>query len=734
MVLMSAAGAPGLALAQSDEPFQLDEIVISSTRSNSAQSAIPGAVQVISGESLETARAGGKTLEQMLSALIPGFTPSNGTISGASQTLRGRSAQILIDGVSRTSELRGFSRELALIDPASVERVEVIKGSSARFGNGATGGIINIITKKPADADAASVSVRLSAQEDDLGDSLGYEVSVTSDKRVNDLGLHLELTGKTMGDRFDGNGDLLAGDPLVGQGGSSDYDQYALGFAADYAVGPHEFDLRFDVSRFTQDSDYFTDYLTRPVSVDEDNPYTGADVKDESEALTLTYRNDTLSFGEMELTAYATSTKRRAAFVEPGIANSQYYVDTGSAAVIVYPPGVPGYAQDADAQTELNTDTYGVNLTFRSGLDQLAAGAKLTWGFDFGRDEVEQTLLDGADVIAPMTQDSMAAFAQLEVPVGNRFDLSMGMRAERFELDVDDFIRPAASDLGRSLQAIQLGYPADVAAAYALLPAADVTGGEEDYSATVFNIGGVYHATPAVDLYAGFSQGFSLPDVGAFTRRAGLDGSTSVSFADIKPKAQIVDTYEIGTRYRNGALRVDASAFLSTSDDGTTFDSVTNSVSQQKERVWGGEVTVDYTNAAGLNYGLIASYTEGKYDSDDDGDIDDYLPNNRIVSPFTATLYTGYGFGSGLELGGEVIYASARDVEDYPEVEENLRVNLRGAYPVGRGSMSFGVENLFNRDQYNSTASVVRTNPLTGEAILVADEGRRFWIGYDVSF
>ena len=84
MVLMSAAGAPGLALAQSDEPFQLDEIVISSTRSNSAQSAIPGAVQVISGESLETARAGGKTLEQMLSALIPGFTPSNGTISGAS--------------------------------------------------------------------------------------------------------------------------------------------------------------------------------------------------------------------------------------------------------------------------------------------------------------------------------------------------------------------------------------------------------------------------------------------------------------------------------------------------------------------------------------------------------------------------------------------------------------------------------------------------------------------------
>ena len=45
------------------------------------------------------------------------------SFGGASQTLRGRSVQILIDGAPRSSELRGFTRELSIIDPASIERI-----------------------------------------------------------------------------------------------------------------------------------------------------------------------------------------------------------------------------------------------------------------------------------------------------------------------------------------------------------------------------------------------------------------------------------------------------------------------------------------------------------------------------------------------------------------------------------------------------------------------------------
>ena len=35
------------------------------------------------------------------------------------------------------------------IDPAIIERIEVVKGATAIYGNGADGGIINYITKKP---------------------------------------------------------------------------------------------------------------------------------------------------------------------------------------------------------------------------------------------------------------------------------------------------------------------------------------------------------------------------------------------------------------------------------------------------------------------------------------------------------------------------------------------------------------------------------------------------------
>jgi iron complex outermembrane receptor protein len=43
---------------------------------------------------------------------------------------------------------RDSSRQLNSISPNMIERVEVVSGASSIYGAGATGGIINIITKK----------------------------------------------------------------------------------------------------------------------------------------------------------------------------------------------------------------------------------------------------------------------------------------------------------------------------------------------------------------------------------------------------------------------------------------------------------------------------------------------------------------------------------------------------------------------------------------------------------
>ena len=720
--LLAAAAATAQTADRSDaEIVQLETIYISSYRSNSEASAIPGAVQVIDRAMLERAATTGQSLERVLSDFIPGLSPSNGTVAGASQNMRGRKVQVLIDGVAHTSELRGFSRELGLLDLNAIERIEVIRGSNAQLGNGATGGLINIITRDAGEGSETTLTTRLSAQTEDVKDSLGYELALSHGTRVNDLGLRFELSTKGIGNRYDGNGNQLSSDPLVGQGGGDNNESYRLGFAADYAWGNNTLDLRLDASKFQQNIDFYTNYLTDPVSVNTAAPYTGQPVLDETQALTLTWTNDGLSIGDVEVQAYATNNLRRAALVEAGVANSLYYPTS------VATPTV----QDLDSQSVLKTKTFGLNSTVRSDLSAWADGAQLTWGFDLGHDDVEQTMLDGRDLIAPMTQNSYAAFAQLDLPVGDRFELSAGVRYERFDLTVEDFTRPDAAQL------ISISPVAAVP-----LPAVAVTGGDFTYDATVFNLGGVWNATEDLQIFAGYSQGFSLPDVGSFTRRAmGANpfapGGT-VSFASIAPKAQIVNTLELGTRYSGAAVDLSASAFLSTSDDGTIFDSATNTLTQQKEEIWGAEVTVEYAASADLNIGLIAAYTEGKFDSDDNGSIDAWLPNNRISSPFTATLYGDYMLASGINLAGEIVYTGAREHAGLSTVEDTTRVNLRASMPLGAGELGLGVDNLFDTYQLNPTGSAVRTypagTPLAGQNIPVADEGRRIWVAYSRSF
>src|SRR4051812_36794381 len=59
----------------------------------------------------------------------------------------------------------------------------------------------------------------------------------------------------------------------------------------------------------------------------------------------------------------------------------------------------------------------GVTATVETPLDVLLQGSTLTWGLDFVHDNTFQQLENGWDVISPMKQNSVAGFAQLQVPV-----------------------------------------------------------------------------------------------------------------------------------------------------------------------------------------------------------------------------------------------------------------------------------------------------------------------------
>lgn len=107
---------------------------------------------------------------------------------------------------------------------------------------------------------------------------------------------------------------------------------------------------------------------------------------------------------------------------------------------------------------------------------------------------------------------------------------------------------------------------------------------------------------------------------------------------------------------------------------------------------------------------------EGQFDSDDDGNVGSWLPNNFVPSPLTATLYTDSSFGNGLNLSGEVVFSAERDRPGNPQLEDMFSVNFGGSYPLGAGRVTFGVTNLFDRQQENSAASSVRFDELTKDA------------------
>ncbi|WP_308678788.1 TonB-dependent receptor plug domain-containing protein [Xanthomonas arboricola] len=227
--------ASATASAQSDVTDTLDTVVVAASRSNMTVAESPQTVLIIDKAQIQQQLTISSNSSDVLANLIPSYTPSRGKMNGSGETLRGRTPLILIDGVPQSNPIRPTGREAHTIDYAMVERIEVIQGANAINGLGATGGTINIITRRPQDGSlnqhidvqataptsethAETSSVETRYRVDGRSDKLDYLFSAS----YSDQGLYVDGQGRPIG------ADNTQGDLMT----SKSYDVLAkLGYA-----------------------------------------------------------------------------------------------------------------------------------------------------------------------------------------------------------------------------------------------------------------------------------------------------------------------------------------------------------------------------------------------------------------------------------------------------------------------------------------------------------------------
>lgn len=699
---------------------ELEEIVVTATRSSRPVASIPGSVIVIGEDKLQEQMRFTSDPATIISKLVPGFSVANQTMSGASETFRGRSILVMVDGVPRNTPLRDVSRTLSLIDLTTVERIEVVNGASSLYGSGATGGTINFITKKGEEGKpTVTVETKVKAFTGNLSESAAPSVSVTASQKIGDFDYFVSGSGEMLRKTFDGSGNELPSDAMLGQGGGDRTKTGNVHGRLGYEIESRRFEVSAELSLLEQNPEWFSNYLATPAVPDYSAPYTGLSVLDKTNSFTASYSDTDFSLGGLEIKAFHNDTEKRFPFTrfDTAVNNQVYY------------SGNPASPAADFAQGTLFSQRTGVNASVDTSLDMLKDGMSVTWGLDYVHDHTYQTLANGWDVISPMTQDSVAGFAQFLVPVTDALQIQAGARYERYFLDVEDFRRPEIYYINRAY------------------PAIDVIGGEFDYDNWTFNVGATFDLTPELQAFGGFSQGFSLTDIGGFTRRAGANSSAElcdaygslacpgagtpdyhVNYSNIAPDPQVVNNYEVGLRGNWTDFGGTLSAFLSTSENGVNYDVASNRVLQREEEVWGAEATGWWQMTDRFTLGTVLSYQEGRYDTDGDGSIDGWLPNNRIATPFRGLVYGTYVFENGLNLRGEVSFFTGRDkIKTVPEIEGAVLLNVLASKKVGAGELSIGIENLLDTDYMNPTASATRNNVVNGQ-------GRTVTVGYKVTF
>lgn len=590
-----AEASPNQSSDENEEPI---ELVVTATRTEEDVLNVPRSVTIIRREQIEQQSSLSRNLGDILQNLVPGLGTSTQSQTNFTQGLRGRGVQVLVDGVPVSSNINNATSgaDLRRIDPSVVERVEVVRGASAVYGDGATGGVINIITRRPSEQMVTSeveVGVNAAAGDEFLaGGSFGnfFKYGISGTEGIFDYVASFSRT--TFGDPRDAEGDIIPLSP-DSTANSSNINIYTrLGLNLD-----EQQRLQFTYNQYqeSQEQKFITDPVVDEIPgiqksralISNFDFLNVSEPGNDGTIISLNYTNDNLFGSQVQTQAYYRNTESRANAYDNRIFNPDTLVPI--------------------IQSVVTSERFGGRLQIQT---PVAQGLSLLWGADYSNENSEgifnvfdsdrfdnssrRDLFKVGETtrIPEYDIENLGLFTQLQWEATPKLILSGGLRYERIGVSVGDY---TLVEIGNS-----------------------VSGGEKTLEDIVFNAGVVYKATDTVSVFTNFSQGFSLPDIASVFR--GLpDGFDFNDDLDLT-SPQKVDNYEIGVRGEWSNLQASIAAFYNTSElgVGTRFvgiDQVEFLRAPQRNR--GLEFALDWQPITDWQLGGTVSWVEGERENEE---------------------------------------------------------------------------------------------------------------------
>jgi iron complex outermembrane receptor protein len=695
-ILLACSAMAGVAHAAPSA--DLEEVVVTAARTKLPASALPLTVDVIDKGALDQQVAISGSVVDAVSALTPSFSPTRQKLSGAGETLRGRSPLYAINGIPQSTPLRDGARDGFTIDPFFVDRVEVIFGSNALQGIGGTGGIVNQVTVGAPAKDGFSGRTLLQATTDSgfHGDGTGYKAAGLGSWKRGRFDATLGGAYELRGVYYDGAGRRVGFDPA--QGETQDSESWSAFGRLGYQVRDSgRLDLLVNLFRISGDGDYVSLQGNRTTGVPAiaiRGAQPGVPARGRTETASLTYLDDDVAGGN--LTAQLFYNRTRDLF---GGDSSATFQDVRIAPL--------GTLLD---QSENRSKKKGAKLSYERavpGFEDLT----LTAGLDVLYDTTEQALVRTHRVWVPPTDfRSIAPFAQANLALfDGKLRLAGGVRNENVRIKIDDFTTLAF-------------YGSRV-----------VSGGAPKFSDTLLNAGVIVEPIQGVRAYASYAEGYTVADVGRITRSIAVNGVDLDTYLDISPA--ISNNREVGLEVKRGPIDASAAYFWSTSTKGQLLVLVGTVFEVQRQRVEieGLELNVTArTPVPGVSVQAGYAHLKGRADSNGDGRVDIDLDGANI-SPDRITAAINYAGGpltARLQVAGYMSRnfdgSDPRNAfEGYTLVDANVR------YQTKFGGISLSVQNLFDEFyiDYNTD-----TQQPTNSARFFSGRGRTFTLGWDSQF